>query len=64
MNKINQLLIATAILAFTFSAAVNAQVSVKNFAGPSVEVGVQATKTKLTLVQTYDGSDDGLILKN
>jgi len=49
MNKINQLLIATTILAFAFLAAANAQVSVKNFVGPSVEVGVQATNTKLTL---------------
>jgi hypothetical protein len=45
MNKINQLLIATTILAFAFSAAANAQVSVKNFVGPSVEVGAQATNT-------------------
>jgi opacity protein-like surface antigen len=59
MNKINQLLIATAILAFTFSAAVNAQVSVKNFTGPSVEVGMQATNTKLTLgAKTYNGSPE------
>jgi len=59
MNKINQLLIATAILAYAFLAAANAQVSVKNFTGPSVEVGMQATNTKLSLgAQTYNGSPE------
>ena len=65
MKKINKLLMTSAIVSSTFfSFTTNAQVSVKNFAGPSVEVGVQATKTKLTLVQTYDGSDDGLSQNN
>lgn len=65
MKKINKLLMTSAIFASVFfSFTTNAQVSVKNFAGPSVEVGVQATKTKLTLVQTYDGSDDGLSQNN
>jgi opacity protein-like surface antigen len=61
MKKINKLLMTTAIVAFAFSAAANAQVSVKNFTGPSVEVGVQVTNTKLTLgADTYNGLPVGI----
>jgi opacity protein-like surface antigen len=47
MNKINKLLITTAILA-SFTVAGNAQVSSKNFTGPSVEIGLQQSTTKTT----------------
>ena len=47
MNKINKLLITTAILA-SFPVAGNAQVSSKNFTGPSVEIGLQQSTIKTT----------------
>ena len=47
MNKINKLLITTAILA-SFPVAGNAQVSSKNFTGPSVEIGLQQSTSKTT----------------
>ena len=47
MNKINKLLITTAILA-SFPVAGNAQVSSKNFTGPSVEIGLQQSTMKTT----------------
>ena len=40
MNNINKLLLTTALVTCSFSAA-SAQVSNKNFVGPSVEVGIQ-----------------------
>lgn len=40
MNNVNKLLLTTALVTCSFSAA-SAQVSNKNFVGPSVEVGIQ-----------------------
>ena len=41
MNNINKLLLTSALVACSFSVA-NAQISNKNFVGPSIEVGIQS----------------------
>jgi opacity protein-like surface antigen len=41
MNNINKLLLTSALVASNFSVA-NAQISNKNFVGPSIEVGIQS----------------------
>jgi hypothetical protein len=52
--RINKLLLTTAIVSSAFfSAAANAQVSTKNFIGPSVEVGLVHQNTKLN--ERYEG---------
>lgn len=52
--RINKLLLTTAIVSSAFfSVAANAQVSTKNFIGPSVEVGLVHQNTKLT--ETFEG---------
>ena len=52
--RINKLLLTTAIVSSAFfSVAANAQVSTKNFIGPSVEVGLVHQNTKLN--QRYEG---------
>jgi opacity protein-like surface antigen len=42
MNNINKLLLTSALVACSFSVA-NAQISNKNFVGPSIEVGIQSS---------------------
>jgi hypothetical protein len=52
--RINKLLLTTAIVSSAFfSVAANAQVSTKNFIGPSVEVGLVHQNTKLN--ERYEG---------
>ena len=53
--RINKLLLTTAIVSSAFfSVAANAQVSTKNFIGPSVEVGLVHQNTKVS--ERYEGS--------
>ena len=57
MNNINKLLLTSALVVSGFSVA-NAQVSNKNFVGPSVEVGVQHNQFSKQFKSFYIGSDD------
>ena len=59
MNNINKLLLTTALVTCSFSAA-SAQVSNKNFVGPSVEVGIQFKN----LDSAADDAGAPAILKN
>jgi hypothetical protein len=56
--RINKLLLTTAIVSSAFfSVAANAQVSTKNFIGPSVEVGLVHQNTKVS--ERYEGDSYG-----
>ena len=56
MNNINKLLLTSALVACSFSVA-NAQISNKNFVGPSIEVGIQSANLDIRYSED-ETSDD------
>ena len=57
MKQINKLMLTTALVVCGFSVA-NAQVSNKNFVGPSIEVGIQYNKFKNSNNEGYTLADN------
>ena len=54
MNNINKLLLTSALVACSFSVA-NAQISNKNFVGPSIEVGIQSANLVIHDLEDENG---------